>query len=72
MNRELFLEKFTDVLQTEEEISFDTILDSLEEWDSLSIMATIAFLDKEFNIKTNFSEVKNFKTVEDVLKKAGI
>ena len=47
LTREDFLEKMVDVLQTEEEISFDTVLEDLEDWDSLSKMAVIAFLNKE-------------------------
>ncbi len=72
MNREEFLEKFTDVLQTEDNINFDTNLDDIEEWDSLSKMATVAFLDKEFGVKITFDDFKNIKTIKDIAKKAGI
>lgn len=72
MNREQFLEKFVDVLQTEENISFDTVLEDLDEWDSLAAISTISFLDSEFSIKVPIDEVKNFKTVEDIAKKAGL
>ena len=44
MTNEEFLTEMQDVLQTEEELSMDTVLDDLEEWDSLSFMATMAFL----------------------------
>ena len=46
MNQNEFLEKFIDVLQTDEDIDFDTKLETLEEWDSLSMISTVAFLDK--------------------------
>lgn len=72
MAREKFLETFIEVLQTEEEITFETLLDDIEEWDSLSKMATIAFLDKNYSQKITFADVKEFKTVEDVAKKAGL
>lgn len=72
MNREEFLEEMIDVLQTEEEISFDTVLEDLEEWDSLSVMATMAFLDKNFSVKTAMKDYNNMKTIEDIAKKAGI
>ena len=72
MNREEFLEIFTDVLQTEDNINFDTNLDDIEEWDSLSKMATVAFLDKEFGVKITFDDFKNIKTIKDIAKKAGI
>lgn len=72
MNKEQFLEKFTDILQTEEDLTLDTELESLEEWDSLSAMATIAFFNKEFGIKITHQDISEFKTVEDVVKKAGL
>ena len=39
MNKEQFLEEMVEVLQTEDEITMDTILEDLEEWDSLSIQS---------------------------------
>lgn len=72
MKRTEFLEKMQDVLQMENELTFDTVLEDLDEWDSLAMMATMAFLDKNFNLKLTFNDFKNFKTVEDIAKKAGI
>lgn len=72
MNKVDFLEKFVDVLQTEDDIDFDTKLEDIEEWDSLSMISTVAFLDKDFSIKVSIEEVKNFETVGDIAKKAGL
>lgn len=72
MNRTEFLEKMQDVLQMEDELTFDAVLEDLDEWDSLAMMAVTAFLDKNFNLKLTFNDFKNFKTVEDIAKKAGI
>ena len=46
MTNEEFLTEMQDVLQTEEDLSMETVLDDLDEWDSLSVMATMAFLEK--------------------------
>lgn len=72
MDRNEFLEKMVDVLQTEDEITFNTKLEDLAEWDSLSIMATIAFLDKNFGVKVVYADLKAMKTIEDIAIKAGI
>lgn len=72
MNKEQFLEEMVEVLQTEDEITMDTVLEDLEEWDSLSIMSTMAFLDKNFGIKTNMSDYKNMTTIGDIAEKAGL
>lgn len=72
MNKEQFLEEMVEVLQTEDEITMDTVLEDLEEWDSLSIMSTMAFLDKNFGVKTNMVDYKNMTTIGDIARKAGL
>ena len=72
MNKEQFLEEMIEVLQTEDEITMDTVLEDLEEWDSLSIMSTMAFLDKNFGVKTNMNDYKNMTTIGDIARKAGL
>lgn len=67
-----FLKEFQDVLQTEEDISMQTVLADLDEWDSLAVMSTMAFLESSFNVKTSMADYKNMITVADVAKKAGI
>lgn len=72
MNKEQFLEEMVEVLQTEDEITMDTVLEDLEEWDSLSIMSTMAFLDKNFGVKTNMTDYKTMTTIGDIARKAGL
>lgn len=72
MNKKQFLEEMVEVLQTEDEITMDTVLEDLEEWDSLSIMSTMAFLDKNFGVKTNMADYKNMTTIVDIARKAGL
>lgn len=72
MTRDEFLTEMQDVLQTEEELSFETVLEDLEEWDSLAVMATMAFLDKNFGIKTSMADYINMTTIEDIAAKAGL
>lgn len=72
MNKEEFLTQMQDVLQTDEELTFDTVLDDLAEWDSLSVMATMAFLDKECGVKTTMKDFRDVKTIADLAAKAGL
>lgn len=72
MTNEEFLTEMQDVLQTEEDLSMDTVLDDLDEWDSLSVMATMAFLEKSFEVKTTMKDYKEIKTIGDIAKKAGL
>ena len=72
MTRDEFLVEMQDVLQTEEALTTDTVLTDLAEWDSLAVMATMAFLDRNFGVKLKISDVKELNTVGDIAMKAGV
>ena len=72
MTKEEFTEKMQDVLQTDAELTMATVLDELDEWDSLSMMATMAFLDKNFGVKVKIVDLKSLATIGDIAAKAGV
>ncbi len=72
MTKEEFLAEMQDVLQTEEDLSYETVLKDLDEWDSLSVMATMAFLEKSFGVKTTMKDYHEVTTIGDIAKKAGL
>lgn len=72
MTRATFLIEMQDILQTEHELSFETVLSELSEWDSLAVMSTMAFLDRIFGVKTSLSDYTSMNTIEDIAVKAGI
>ena len=72
MSKDEFLVQMQDVLQTETELKMETVLDELDEWDSLSMMATMAFLDKIFGVKMKIADIKTFATIGDIAMKAGV
>lgn len=72
MNIEEFLVQMQDVLQTDAALTKETVLDELDEWDSLSIMATMAFLDKNFGVKTVIGDYRGMSTIGDIAAKAGL
>lgn len=72
MTKEQFIEQMQDVLQTDAELSMDTVLTDLDEWDSLSMMATMAFLNKNFGVTLKIADLKGFATIADIAAKADI
>ena len=72
MTKDEFLEKMQDVLQTDETLTAETVLGNLVEWDSLAIMATMAFLDKNFGIKVGIRDFIGMNTMADLMAKAGV
>ena len=72
MTKEEFLVQMQDVLQAETELTMETVLDELDEWDSLSMMATMAFLDKNFGVKMKIADIKTLVTIGDIAAKASL
>lgn len=72
MTREQFLREIADIFQRVGTLAFDMELADIEEWDSLSIMATMVFLDRQFGVKTSMQDYKAMRTVEDLARKAGL
>ena len=72
MTTEEFLVQMQDVLQTDAELTMETVLADLDEWDSLSMMATMAFLDKDFGVKVKIADLKALVTIADIAAKAGV
>lgn len=63
---EQFIEKMVDMLDAEEEITMDTVLDELDEWDSLSFVSFLAMANAAYGKKLNATDVKNAETVADL------
>ena len=72
MTKEEFLGEMQEVLQTDDTLTAETVLGDLAEWDSLSMMATMAFLDKNFGVKVGLKDFKEMSTVADLMSKAGV
>ena len=72
MNREIFIKKLKDALYIVEEIDNDTVLNDLDEWDSLSKIELMAFIDKEFNQQITIEEINKFVTIGDIMEKIKI
>lgn len=67
-----FLIGMKEVLQSEHELNLDDDLSDIDEWDSLSIMATMAFLESNFNIRSSINDFYSMKTISDIAKFAGL
>lgn len=72
MTKEEFIAEMQDVLQTDVELKMETVLADLDEWDSLSMMATMAFLNKNFGVTLKIADLKAFTTIGDIAAKANI
>lgn len=72
MTKAEFLEKLQDIFERDDEITEDMVLEDMDEWDSLSSMAVMAFFNKSLSITLLPAEVREMKTVAELVKKAGL
>ena len=61
------LEHIQDALQRDEKLDFNMKLDDIEEWDSLAIVSIISLYDGLFKKIITGNDLRECKTVEDVV-----
>lgn len=66
MQRNEFIEIFKDIIQSDAEIALDSTLADIEEWDSMAMMALIAYFDVKLNITVTFDQLRMLGCVRDV------
>lgn len=50
-----------------EDISTETVLSDMPEWDSMTKLSLIVMFDDEFGKKITSNDIKKFVTVQDIL-----
>lgn len=71
MEKEEIIDGIKDLLDTEADLTEETVLDDIEEWDSLASISVLAFFKQKMGLKVDAQALKNCKTVGDILKLAG-
>lgn len=68
MDITVFIEKFAEAIEIENSsmITPATIFRELDEWDSLTYLSVIAFLDEEFNVQIENDEFKELTTIQNL------
>jgi acyl carrier protein len=72
MKTAVFINKLKDYLETEEEITAETNLNDLEDYDSLSALTIIALVDEEFNMTLNGNQIKSITSVKSLQELIGM
>lgn len=68
MELEKKMELLADLFELElDEFSAETVLDDIEEWDSLAAISYTVMMDEEFGVRAKPDDIKNFETVQDIL-----
>ena len=67
MKRSEFIYGLKEALQRKENLAEDMALKDIEEWDSLAVIAFIAFCDELFSIQIDGENIQQCKTVSDLI-----
>lgn len=68
MTNEKKIELLAEIMDVEpEKLTPETELESLEEWDSIALISFIAMMDDEFEKIVKGSEIKEKKTVAELM-----
>ena len=73
MTREEKIEIIADILEMDDEIiKEDTILEELETWDSVAVLAVISVINEKFDRYPTAEEIKTYKTVQDLIDRKSV
>ena len=62
------LDLITETLDAErEKIKSETVLSTLDEWDSMGIISTITMLDRKFKKVLSAEQIENLNIVQDII-----
>lgn len=68
MSTEEFLKNFKRIVGADEDLTLETKLEDLKDWDSFSLTDFLAFCDEHTNRRIETDELKDAKTVNDLYK----
>lgn len=69
---ELLLEQLAEILDIDvEQLSIDTYLSDIEEWDSLGVVSFAAMADIKYGKKLTAPEIKKAQTVQELVTLVG-
>lgn len=70
MTQEAFLARLQEEVQLDTPLKADDILAEVKGWDSVAMLTLLNVFD-EMNIDVDIDELETFRSVQDILKKAG-
>lgn len=70
MDEKEFLVKMEEIMDLDEDmLTMDSLLEDIDEWDSLSVLGLTVYAKKTLGIELGTSVIISFKTVRDIYNK---
>ena len=72
MKTEIFLNELSEELELEDiELSIDTDLRNLDEWDSMAVMIVIGYASDNFNVNLTGEDLNDISTIKTLIELIG-
>jgi acyl carrier protein len=71
MKKDEFISKLKEELELESDITANTELKELDEWDSMTAMVLIGFISDNFGLTLTAEDIKQMSTVDSLIEKIG-
>lgn len=72
MKKSEFIDELTEIMELEDmELSEDTVLRDMMEFNSLALMGIIALIDEHFDMVIEAEEFENVNTIQDIINLIG-
>lgn len=72
MKKQEFINKLKEELEVEIEVTIDTSIKDLDEWDSMCAMILIAFVSDSFGVTLSADDIKNISTFKSLIERIGL
>jgi acyl carrier protein len=70
MKKEEFIELLIETIDTEDEINENTLLDDIEEYDSIAVLSLMSMYD-DIKVKVSPKDFIELKTIQDLINLVG-
>jgi len=71
MIKQDFINELAEEMEIESQVSLDTILKDLDEWDSMGAMILIGYVSDKFDVTLNADDIEALTTFQSLVDKIG-
>lgn len=67
MTRNEFLDLIIDIIEADDDIEEDSVLEEIEDWDSLAVISVLALFNKYFAFRPDLDALNCCVTIKNIL-----
>lgn len=72
MKKQDFINELAEELEVESQVTAETVLKDLDEWDSMGAMILIGYVSDNFDVTLNADDIEALTTFQSLVDKIGI